>query len=209
MKNQGIITKIDETSFTWAEIGAFLAINSIKELQYYLIEGESYWAKPSVTGIYTAKNQKKYDLVSIGEVGVQTYNAMDGVLVTANTLGVTAQKTNGIWTLTLPSNSPNVKLVGVSINVKPSDIQTTPNANGSVNWVSVIFNGNLGGVVDNYKFPIFTSVILPDTGISAQNPAICDNSRDQFFTSVGSGSITTLKINMSSANAYVLNFSNF
>lgn len=150
MKHQGIITKSDGASFTMNEIVTYLGSNPIKELQYYLVDGRTRWARPNVNGAYTSVNNRKYDLVLVGstemsvKVGSSNYQFSESnstmEFATSSLLTSTLDTNTGKVTFGMTSgNAPIGQVVtsdgtgGFSITNMPTNYITGVNNNNGIN----------------------------------------------------------------------------
>ena len=129
------------------------------------------------------------------------YNAGANVFVLADSNTITATKTAGVFTITIPTG---VHCTSINVNVLSGDIQTGADASGATNWINIIVNSNnVGGATGVYKIPSVSGIVIPGGTFSATNQAPY-NVTNQGFIGLGTNTITFRKTNMVVGNDYLI-----
>ena len=127
---------------------------------------------------------------------ISQYSAGANVLVTASNTGITATKTSGAWTITVPSG---VIPLEVSVDVASTDVNISGDSSGATNWVTVTFTGagvSSGATTGTYRFPVLQTFLTPSSGaIAATNPIVMSSTAIAVIGATA-GSFTFRKANM-------------
>ena len=141
---------------------------------------------------------------------ISQYSAGANVLVTATNTGITATKSSGAWTITVPSG---VIPLEVSIDVASTDVNVTGDASGATNWVTVNFSGSgiaSGATTGTFRFPVLQTFLVPSTGSIATTNAITMSSTAIAVVGVAANSVTFRKANMVTTGEHtILTFTGF
>jgi hypothetical protein len=187
MKQLGIITKADGSSFTMAEITSFLGTNPIKELQYYLVDGKSRWAKPNPAGLFTSVNNKKYDLVLVGDATNMTVKVGTSTYL-FNELNSTLEiQTGSLLTSSLDTNTGKV-ILGLTSGTATNGQVVTADGNGGFAITTIPDNYITGTVdTDGLNLSVNNGILTPNV--------IIDPTTDQLLTKTSAGlKVPKLKI---------------
>ena len=142
-------------------------------------------------------------LLSSGSL-LNTYNAGSNVWVVADDNTVTATKSGGVFTITVPAG---VRCIKATVNVLASDIQTGADGSGAMNWINIIINSNgVGGTTGAYITPLFDGYVIPSGTWAVTNTAPHSETNESFMT-VGTSTITWRRTNMVNSNDYVVSIS--
>jgi len=140
---------------------------------------------------------------------ISQYSAGANVLVTASNTGITASKTSGAWTITVPTG---VTILEASVDVAAGDIQAT-DSGGATKLVTVTFTGagiTSGATTGSFKFPVLQTYLVPLTGSIAANNAIVMSSTNVSVVGVAANSFTMRKANMVDTGEHtILTFTGF
>ena len=135
---------------------------------------------------------------------LDAYNAGSGVWVVADANTVTATKSGGVFTITIPAG---VHCTKATVNVLASDIQTGADGSGAMNWINIIINSNgVGGTTGAYRTPLFDGYVIPSGTWAVTNTAPHNETNESFMT-VGTSTITWRRTNMVNSNDYVVSIS--
>lgn len=135
-------------------------------------------------------------VVSGGGTAISQYSAGSNVLVTSYGTGITAAKSSGIWTITVPSG---VVPIEVTIDVASTDVNVSGDASGATNWINAIFTGAgivSGVTVGSYKFPVLQTFLVPSVGSPAPGNAIAMSSTAIAIIGAAANTFTVRKANM-------------
>lgn len=163
IKQQGIVTN-GGVSFTSANIATYLAANYIEPLQYYLVDGRIYWAKPDPTSSYTSRSGSKYSLTLAGgkasdikiKVGANEFNLPELnakiEIATENFVAANVNTTTGVVTLGIDATGAqagqHLQWDGSAFSYQHQYVRSESNTNG-IN-LAVDQNGDLSATLNRY-----------------------------------------------------------
>lgn len=131
-----------------------------------------------------------------GGSAISQYSAGANVLVTATNTGITATKSSGAWTITVPTG---VIPLEVSVDVASTDVNISGDSSGATNWITVTFTGagiSSGATTGTYRFPALQTFLVPSSGaIAATNPIVMSSTAIAVIGAT-TGSFTFRKANM-------------
>lgn len=139
-------------------------------------------------------------VVSGGGTAVSQYSAGSNVLVTSYGTGITATKSAGIWTITVPSG---VIPINIHVNALAADVQTAADGSGATNWVAFNMTGagvNVGGSFGTYRIPTLSSVTMPTGAVAVANATGIQNTGTTTITALTTNSVTIRKTGLSSTD---------